>query len=90
MTTYQVNLTEAENKALQYVAMDAQDWIDNAVHERCRIAMDEITKTCVEKCLENNIQIPSSKEEIVLLAFEKEWVKTAQVRQLEAEAPLSE
>jgi hypothetical protein len=70
---YTVTLTEAEDKALSYVAFSQQDWIDNAVHERCRVAIDEIVKICVEKCLDNNIQIPTSKEEMVLLAFEQGW-----------------
>ncbi len=69
-------LTEAENKALGYVAYSQQDWIDNAVHQRSRIAIEEIVKICVEKCIETNTQIPGSKDDIVLLAFEKGWVKT--------------
>jgi len=36
MATYTVTLTDAEDKALRYVAFDPQDWIDNAVHNRCR------------------------------------------------------
>jgi len=31
----------------------------------------------VEKCLENNIQIPTSKSDVVKLAFERGWVKSA-------------
>ena len=73
---YTITLTEAEDKALSHVALSQQDWIDNAVHERCRAAIDEIVKICVEKCLETNTQIPSSKDDMVLLAFEQEWVKT--------------
>jgi hypothetical protein len=41
---YTITLTEAEDKALSYVALSQQDWIDNAVHERCRVAIDEIVK----------------------------------------------
>ncbi len=48
---YTVTLSDAEDKALSYVAYSQQDWIDNAVHERCRIAIDDIVKICVEKCL---------------------------------------
>jgi hypothetical protein len=77
MTNYTVILTDAENKALGYVALSQQDWIDNAVHERCRIAIDEIVKITVEKCLETSTQIPGSKDEMVMLAFERGWVKEA-------------
>jgi hypothetical protein len=73
---YTITLTEAEDKALSYVALSQQDWIDNAIHERCRVAIDEIVKICVEKCLETNTQIPGSKNDMVLLAFENGWVKT--------------
>lgn len=73
---YTITLTEAEDKALSHVALSQQDWIDNAVHERCRAAIEEIVKICVEKCLETNTQIPGSKDGMVLLAFEQEWVKT--------------
>ena len=83
MTTYTVTLTEAENLALGFVAYSQDDWIQNAVHERCRVAIDEIVRICVEKCLENNIQIPGSKEDMVLLAVEQEWITSAAQRQTE-------
>jgi len=77
MTTYTVTLTEAENLALGYVAYSQDDWVQNAVHERCRIGIEEIVRICVEKCLENNVQIPASKEDMVLLCFEQQWIKSA-------------
>lgn len=78
---YTITLNSTEDKALSYAAMNQQNWIDNAVHERCRIAIDEIAKICVEQCLANNIQIPSSKEAMVDLAFQNGWVITAAQRQ---------
>ena len=39
---YTITLSDAEDKALHIVALSAQDWIDNVVHERCRIAIDEM------------------------------------------------
>jgi hypothetical protein len=86
MTIYTINLSEAEDKALSYAALSQQDWIDNAVHERCRIAIDEIAKICFEQCLANNIQIPGSKDAMVDLAFQNGWVLTAADRQAQAEA----
>jgi len=74
---YTITLTETENKALGYVALSQQDWMDNAVHERCRIAIDDIVQLTVQKCLENNIQIPSSKDEMVDLAFTQNWIEAA-------------
>ena len=83
---YTLTLTAAEDKALSYAAFSQQDWIDNAVHERCRIAIDEIVQVTVAKCLETGTQIPGSKDEMVDLAFAQGWVKTAADRQAEAEA----
>jgi len=83
---YTVTLTTTEDKGLSYAAFSQQDWIDNAVHERCRIAIDEIVQVTVAKCLETGTQIPGSKDEMVDLAFAQGWVKTAADRQAEAEA----
>jgi len=71
---YTITLTEAQDKALSFIAAENKYWIENIVHERCRVAIDEIVKICVEKCLENNIQIPASKEEMVILSFNNKWV----------------
>lgn len=89
MTTYTINYNETEDMAMQYAAASVDEWIQNAAHERARIAIDEIVQLTVQKCLENNIQIPSSKEEIVALAFEEGWVKTAAERNAEAANNLS-
>lgn len=86
MSQYIINLTPAENKALAYVAMSQDDWIQNAAHERCRVAIDEIVQVTVQKCLETGTQIPGSKDEMVELAYAQGWVKTAAERQAEAEA----
>jgi hypothetical protein len=83
---YTVTLTDAENSALAYAAMSQDDWIQNSVHERCRIAIDEVVQITVAKCLETNTQIPGSKDEMVALAFAQGWVKTAAQRQAEFEA----
>ena len=86
MSQYTITLSSAEDKALSYAAMSQQDWIDNAVHERCRIAIEEIAKICVEQCLANGIQIPGSKEAMVDLAFQNGWVITVAQRQAESDA----
>jgi hypothetical protein len=68
MIIYTITLTDAEDKALHSVAMSAQDWIDNAVHERCRIAIDEIVNAEVQRKLASGEPITGSKEDIVLAA----------------------
>jgi len=68
MATYTITLSAAEDKALHVVALSAQDWIDNAVHERCRIAIDEIVNAEVQRKLAANEPITGSKDDIVMAA----------------------
>jgi len=68
MTTYTITLSAAEDKALKSVALSAQEWIDNAVHERCRIAIEEIVASEVQRKLAANESITGSKEDIVMAA----------------------
>ena len=88
MTTYTVEYTETENKAMEYAAADVNDWIQNAAHERARVAIDEIVQLAVQKFLESGQSIPGSKDEIVAAAFTNGWVKTAAQRNEEAIANL--
>jgi len=89
MKTYTVELTDTEDKALSYAALSQQDWIDNVVKNRCRIAIDEIVKITVDKCLEVGKTIPSDRDQIVQMAFAEGWVKTAVERNAEAEAEMA-
>ena len=82
--TYTITLSDAEDRALKCVALSTQDWIDNAVHERCRIAIDEIVNAEVQRKLQAGEPITGSKDDIVLQA-NIETIAEAQVR-LEAEA----
>jgi hypothetical protein len=65
-----ITLTEAEAKALAYVAYSPQEWADNAVHERARIAMDEIFQMEVQRMLSDpsTTEIPADREAVVLAA----------------------
>ena len=86
MSNYTIALSATENAALSAVALSQNDWIQNAVHERCRIAIEDIVAITVQKCLETNTPIPGTKDAMVTLAFEQGWVKTAAQRSAEAEA----
>ena len=86
MPTITIELTDTQYKGLEYAAFSPQDWAENAVTERCRIANDEIVQMTVAYCLDNGIQVPTTREEIVAYAFDNSIVKTAAVRQAEAEA----
>ncbi len=82
MATYTITLTDAEDKALGVVAFSQNDWIQNAVHERCRVAMEEIIAVEVKRLLDAGEPITGSRDEIVLNAP----VKSAAERNAEAEA----
>lgn len=84
MKQYTITLTDAEDKALRYVALDPQDWIDNAVHNRCRQAIDQIYQEEVER-MTNDPEvdsIPANKEQVVLAAE----IQSAADRQAQAES----
>ena len=78
---YTITLTDAENKALGYIAYSQQDWIDNVVHERCRIAIEEIVSAEVQRLLNAGESITGSKDDIVNAAP----IQSAAERQAELE-----
>jgi len=82
MATYTITLSAAEDKALHVVALSAQDWIDNAVHERCRVAIEEIVNGEVQRKLAAGQPIAGSKDDIVLAAN----IESAAERNARAEA----
>jgi len=82
MTTYTITLSAAEDKALHVAAISAQDWIDNAVHERCRLAIEEIVNAEVQRKLAAGQPITGSKDDIVMAA----QVESAVQRQARFEA----
>jgi hypothetical protein len=88
MNTFTITLTDAELKALAHVALDPQEWIDNAVYERCRLAMEEIFTTEVSRMIADPsiTEIPADREVVVLAAD----IKTAAERHAELLKSLSE
>jgi ribosomal protein S11 len=88
---YTITLTEAENKAMEYIAADVDDWITNAATNRARIAIDEICDLYVKHKLDNNEAITATnKPDMVIAAYEEGLVKTAAQRNEEAAAQLPE
>lgn len=85
MNTFTITLTDAELKALAHIAYDPQDWINNAVHERCRVAMEEIFTAEVARMVAdpNTTSIPADREQVVLDAD----IKSAKERQDEQPSP---
>jgi hypothetical protein len=66
--TYTIILTDAQDKALSTITTSQQDWIENAVFERCRLAIEDIVINEIQRKLAAGETISGSKEEIVLAA----------------------
>ena len=79
-----ITLTAVQEKALAYVALSPQQWAENVVHNRARIAIDEIyDEEVVRMTADPDItSIPADKDSVVLAAD----IKSAATRQAEAEA----
>jgi hypothetical protein len=84
MATYTTTLTAAETKAMEYIAVSVQDWADNALQNRARIAIDKIyTEEVARMTADPAItSIPADKDAVVLAAN----IKSAATRKAEAEA----
>ena len=65
-----IELTETQEKALAYVALSPQEWAENVVHNRCRIAIDEIYDMEVVRMTADPAitSIPADKDAVVLAA----------------------
>jgi hypothetical protein len=84
MATYTITLSDAEDKALGFVALSQNDWIQNAVHNRCRIAIEDIVALEVERITATGGTISGTKEDIVNAAP----IKSAAEREAEYDAKL--
>lgn len=88
MPNITIELTDTELKCMEYCAASPQDWADNAVTNRARIAGDEIVAALVAHCNANEIAIATGKNAQIAQAFELGVVKTAAQRNAEAELEL--
>lgn len=73
-----INLTETEYKALAYIAVDPQEWIQNLAQARAAAAIQEIYDLEVQRMSNDpNVEsIPADKNKVVLEAN----IKTAAQR----------
>jgi hypothetical protein len=70
MKEYKIVLSEVDEIILKYDMNSIQEWIDNTIQEKIKRNADSIISSVLDKFFENNIQIPSSKNEIILKAKE--------------------
>ena len=78
---YTVTLTEAQRKALEYIALDASQWINNAAISRSNNAVDEICALYTNHKLDNNEAITVvGKDAMVLAAYSEGLIQSAAAR----------
>ena len=80
-----ITITDTEYKGLEYIGTP-QDWGENALTERARLAVDKIVSIYTNRALDEGVAIPATCELIVADAFTRGWVKTAAQRQADADA----
>ena len=68
MPSYTVTLTDAEDKALSVIAISQQEWIDNAVKNRCRISKEEIVQSEIKRIRAAGGTVSGTDDEIVMAA----------------------
>ena len=77
MAEIKVTLSDTQIKCLEYITYSVQDWCDNAIHNRARIAQGEIIAALVAHCNEKGIAIATGADAQVAQAYELKVVDTA-------------
>tara|TARA_Y100001937_G_scaffold695_1_gene838 strand:- start:5 stop:271 length:267 start_codon:yes stop_codon:yes gene_type:complete len=77
MAEIKVTVSDTQVKCLEYVTYSVQDWCDNAIHERARVAQEEIIAKLVEHCNANSIALAVGTDKQVAQAYELKIVDTA-------------
>jgi len=85
MPNITVSLTDTQHKCLEYAANGVQEWCDNAIHNRARVAQEEIIAALVAHCNANGIAIATGVDAQITQAYDLEVVKTAAQRNTEAQ-----
>lgn len=76
MAEIKVTVTDTQVKCLEYAAVSVQDWCDNAIHNRARIAQEEIIAALVAHCNEKGIAIETGADKQVAQAYTLKVVDT--------------
>ena len=66
MPKYTIELSDVEQRAMEYISTDVDFWIQNAVHERARLAIEEMVQTHIQDKMTKGEAISGTREEIVM------------------------
>lgn len=89
MPNITIELTDTELRCMEYAAFSPQDWADNAVTNRARIAGDEIVAKLVGHCNENEIALAVGRDAQITQAFDLGVVDTAENVQAAMDAEMA-
>lgn len=85
---YTITISDTEKKAMEYVAVDVDDWITNATKVRASNGIAEIISLNTAHCNKNGIAIAVGESAQVDQAYSLGVVKTAAERNEENSKPL--
>ena len=77
MVEIKVTLSETQHKCLEYASYSVQAWCDNAIHNRARVAEEEIIAKLVQYCNSNSIALAVGTDAQVKQAYDLKVVDTA-------------
>ena len=66
---YTITLTETQQKAMEYITPDVDEWITNFTVSRADITINEIIALLVEHCNSNDIALEVGKDTQVAQAY---------------------
>lgn len=78
MAEYKITLSDTEDKAMSYCTLSTQDWVENALKNRARIAKEEIISANIAHCNANGVTIATGEDAQVKQAFDLKVVKTVE------------
>jgi hypothetical protein len=71
MTSYTVTLSDNEDKSMRLICNSIQEWIDNAIHERAKVAEEEVLGKEIKRRLDKNLPILTKEELLDYLLVEE-------------------
>ena len=77
MAEIKVTVSDTQIKCLENIAYSVQDWCDNAIHERARVAQEAIIEKLVAHCNEKGIAIETGVDAQITQAYTLKVVDTA-------------
>ena len=77
MANITVTVTDTQVKCLEYAVYSVQDWCNNAIHNRARIAQEEIIAALVAHCNANSIAVAVGVDAQITQAYNMGVVDTA-------------